>query len=207
MLNLNGLFKSFGSKKVLRGVTLEIESGEIVTLVGDNGSGKTTLLRILTSLDHPDSYNVAEIDGFDLKSDSVEIRSRIGYLPHNPPYYPELTGVENLQLWLDLNSINNSEEVARNLLGQVGLISVCDELAGNYSRGMIQRLGFSMAISHSPTTLLLDEPFTGLDPDGTKLIEDMILKLKEEGCCIVIVSHDELSYSDRALNLERGEIV
>ena len=142
-----------------------------------------------------------------MKSDSVEIRSRIGYLPHNPPYYPELTGVENLQLWLDLNSINNSEEVARNLLGQVGLISVCDELAGNYSRGMIQRLGFSMAISHSPTTLLLDEPFTGLDPDGTKLIEDMILKLKEEGCCIVIVSHDELSYSDRALNLERGEIV
>ena len=106
-----------------------------------------------------------------------------------------------------MNSINNSEEVARNLLGQVGLISVCDELAGNYSRGMIQRLGFSMAISHSPTTLLLDEPFTGLDPDGTKLIEDMILKLKEEGCCIVIVSHDELSYSDRALNLERGEIV
>ena len=95
MLNLNGLFKSFGSKKVLRGVTLEIESGEIVTLVGDNGSGKTTLLRILTSLDYPDSYTVAEIDGFDLKSDSVEIRSRIGYLPHNPPYYPELTGVEN----------------------------------------------------------------------------------------------------------------
>ena len=116
MLNLNALFKSFGSKKVLRGVTLEIKSGEIVTLVGDNGSGKTTLLRILTSLDHPDSYTVAEIDGFDLKSDSVEIRSRIGYLPHNPPYYPELTGVENLQLWLDLNSINNSEEVARKRL-------------------------------------------------------------------------------------------
>ncbi len=110
MLKLNALFKSFGSKKVLRSVNLDVEAGEIVTLVGDNGSGKTTLLRIITSLDYPDSYNVAEVDGFDLKSDSVEIRSRIGYLPHNPPYYPELTGVENLQLWLDLNSINNSEE-------------------------------------------------------------------------------------------------
>lgn len=206
MLNINALFKSFGTKKVLRGVDLEIEAGEIVTLVGDNGSGKTTLLRILTSLDYPDSYNVAEIDNFDLKRDPVEIRSRIGYLPHNPPYYPELTGLENLQFWLDLNLIDNSSEIASNLLGQVGLISVSDELAGNFSRGMIQRLGFSMAISHSPTTLFLDEPFTGLDPDGTKIIEDLILKQKEADCSIMIVSHDELSYSDRTLKLEKGEI-
>ena len=206
MLNLNALFKSFGSKKVLRGVTLEIKSGEIVTLVVDNGSGKTTLLRILTSLDPPDSYTVAEIDGFDLKSDSVEIRSRIGYLPHNPPYYPELTGVENLQLWLDLNSINNSEEVARNLLGQVGLISVCDELAGNYSRGMIQRLGFARSISHSPTNLLLDEPFTGLDSEGIELFETLLKDLKKEGCSILLVSHSEPSCSDRVIKMEKGEV-
>ena len=82
MIKLNALFKSFGSKKVLRGVNLEVDSGEIVTLVGNNGSGKTTLLRTLTTLDSPDSYNVAEIDGFDLSSDSAEIRSRIGYLSH-----------------------------------------------------------------------------------------------------------------------------
>ena len=207
MLKLNALFKSFGSKKVLRGVNLEVNSGEIVTLVGDNGSGKTTLLRIITSLDYPDSYNVAEVDGFDLKSDSVEIRSRIGYLPHNPPFYPELTGVENLRLWLDLNSISDADSKARTLLAQVGLISFCDELAGNYSRGMIQRLGFSMALSHSPTTLLLDEPFTGLDTEGTKIIEELLVKSKEEGCSIVIVSHDKHSYSDRTLKLERGEIV
>jgi ABC-type multidrug transport system ATPase subunit len=80
-------------------------------------------------------------------------------------------------------------------------------LAGNYSRGMIQRLGFSMAISHSPTTLFLDEPFTGLDSDGIKIIEDLLIKYKEEGCSIVIVSHDKHSYSERTLKLERGEIV
>tara|TARA_B110000014_G_C20074564_1_gene560794 strand:- start:671 stop:1294 length:624 start_codon:yes stop_codon:yes gene_type:complete len=207
MLKLNALFKSFGSKKVLRGVNLEVNSGEIVTLVGNNGSGKTTLLRTLTTLDSPDSYNVAEIDGFDLSSDSAEIRSRLGYLSHNSPFYPELTGVENLRLWLELNSISDADSKARTLLAQVGLISFCDELAGNYSRGMIQRLGFSMALSHSPTTLLLDEPFTGLDTEGTKIIEELLVKSKEEGCSIVIVSHDKHSYSDRTLKLERGEIV
>ena len=207
MIKLNALFKSFGSKKVLRGVNLEVDSGEIVTLVGNNGSGKTTLLRTLTTLDSPDGYNVAEIDGFDLSSDSAEIRSRLGYLSHNSPFYPELTGVENLRLWLELNSISDAESKARTLLAQVGLISFCDELAGNYSRGMIQRLGFSMALSHSPTTLLLDEPFTGLDTEGTKIIEELLVKSKEEGCSIVIVSHDKHSYSDRTLKLERGEIV
>ncbi len=206
MIKLNAFFKSFGPKKVLRGLNLETESGEIVTLVGNNGSGKTTLLRILTTLDAPDSYNVAEIDGFDLSSNKEEVRSRVGYLSHNPPYYPELTGVENLKFWLDLNSVENSEEKARNLLAQVGLVSFSDDLSGNYSRGMIQRLGFSMAISHSPTTLLLDEPFTGLDSEGTEIIEELLLKQKEDGCSIVIVSHDELSYSDRTIKLERGEI-
>lgn len=206
MIKLNAFFKSFGPKKVLRGLNLETESGEIVTLVGNNGSGKTTLLRILTTLDAPDSYNVAEIDGFDLSSNKEEVRSRVGYLSHNPPYYPELTGVENLKFWLDLNSVDNSEEKARNLLAQVGLISFSDDLSGNYSRGMIQRLGFSMAISHSPTTLLLDEPFTGLDSEGTEIIKELLLKQKEDGCSIVIVSHDELSYSDRTIKLERGEI-
>ena len=206
MIKLNAFFKSFGPKKVLRGLNLETESGEIVTLVGNNGSGKTTLLRILTTLDAPDSYNVAEIDGFDLSSNKEEVRSRVGYLSHNPPYYPELTGVENLKFWLDLNSVDNSEAKARNLIAQVGLISFSDDLSGNYSRGMIQRLGFSMAISHSPTTLLLDEPFTGLDSEGTEIIEELLLKQKEDGCSIVIVSHDELSYSDRTIKLERGEI-
>ena len=206
MIKLNAFFKSFGPKKVLRGLNLETESGEIVTLVGNNGSGKTTLLRILTTLDAPDSYNVAEIDGFDLSSNKEEVRSRVGYLSHNPPYYPELTGVENLKFWLDLNSVENSEEKARNLLAQVGLVSFSDDLSGNYSRGMIQRLGFSMAISHSPTTLLLDEPFTGLDSEGTEIIEELLLEQKKDGCSIVIVSHDELSYSDRTIKLERGEI-
>ena len=206
MIKLNAFFKSFGPKKVLRSLDLEVKDGEIVTLVGNNGSGKTTLLRSINTLDKPDDYAVAEIDGYDLRSFPEEIRSRIGYLPHNPAFYPELTGFENLRFWLELNSIKNAESRARGFLAKVGLISFSDDLSGNYSRGMVQRLGFAMAISHTPTTLLLDEPFTGLDSDGIEIIEKLLTKLRDENCSILLVSHESPSYSNRKVELDRGEI-
>ena len=206
MIKLNAFFKSFGPKKVLRSLDLEVKDGEIVTLIGNNGSGKTTLLRSINTLDKPDDYDVAEIDGYDLKSFPEEIRSRIGYLPHNPAFYPELTGFENLRFWLDLNSIRDAESRARGFLAKVGLISFGDDLSGNYSRGMVQRLGFAMAISHTPTTLLLDEPFTGLDSDGIAIIEKLLTKLRDENCSILLVSHESPSYSDRTVELDRGGI-
>ena len=206
MIKLNAFFKSFGPKKVLRSLDLEVKDGEIVTLVGNNGSGKTTLLRSINTLDKPDDYDVAEIDGYDLRSFPEEIRSRIGYLPHNPAFYPELTGFENLRFWLELNSIKDAESRARGFLAKVGLISFSDDLSGNYSRGMVQRLGFAIAISHTPTTLLLDEPFTGLDSDGIAIIEKLLTKLRDENCSILLVSHESPSYSDRKVELDRGGI-
>ena len=206
MIKLNAFFKSFGPKKVLRSLDLEVKDGEIVTLIGNNGSGKTTLLRSINTLDKPDDYDVAEIDGYDLKSFPEEIRSRIGYLPHNPAFYPELTGFENLRFWLELNSIRDAESRARGFLAKVGLISFGDDLSGNYSRGMVQRLGFAMAISHTPTTLLLDEPFTGLDSDGIAIIENLLTKLRDGNCSIILVSHESPSYSDRTVELDRGGI-
>ena len=206
MIKLNAFFKSFGPKKVLRSLDLEVKNGEIVTLVGNNGSGKTTLLRSINTLDKPDDYDVAEIEGYDLRSFPEAIRSRIGYLPHNPAFYPELTGFENLRFWLELNSIKDAESRARGFLAKVGLISFSDDLSGNYSRGMVQRLGFAIAISHTPTTLLLDEPFTGLDSDGIAIIEKLLTKLRDENCSILLVSHESPSYSDRKVELDRGGI-
>ena len=206
MIRLNSFFKSFGSRKILRGIDLEINSGEIVTLIGNNGSGKTTLLRSINTLDFPDSYILAEVDGFDLEKYPEEVRSRTGYLAHNPPFYPELTGAENLKLWLELNSIDDADSRSRDFLGQVGLVSFSDDLSGNYSRGMIQRLGFAMAISHSPTTLLLDEPFTGLDSEGIEIISNLLLKAKDNDCSILLVTHDKVTYADRVVELVRGEI-
>ena len=100
MIKLRNFFKSFGPKNVLRSLDLDIDSGEIVVIKGKNGSGKTTLLKALSTLEKPDDYDLAEIDEFDLVSNSEEIRSRVGFLSHNPPFYPELSGLENLDFGL-----------------------------------------------------------------------------------------------------------
>ena len=206
MIKLRNFFKSFGPKNVLRSLDLDVESGEIVTIRGKNGSGKTTLLKALSTLEKPDDYDLAEIDGFDLVRNSEEVRARVGLLSHNPPYYPELTGLENLDFWLDLHPGNYDSNYSGELLAQVGLIMFKDDMAGNYSRGMIQRLGFAIAIAHSPTTLLLDEPLTGLDDDGSQILEDHLLRLKDNGCSILLSSHDEISFADRVLELEDGAL-
>ncbi|MBB88826.1 MAG: daunorubicin ABC transporter ATP-binding protein [Euryarchaeota archaeon] len=206
MIKLRNFFKSFGPKNVLRSLDLDVESGEIVTIRGKNGSGKTTLLKALSTLEKPDDYDLAEIDGFDLVRNSEEVRARVGFLSHNPPYYPELTGLENLDFWLDLHPGNYDSNYSGELLAQVGLIMFKDDMAGNYSRGMIQRLGFAIAIAHSPTTLLLDEPLTGLDDDGSQILEDHLLRLKDNGCSILLSSHDEISFADRVLELEDGAL-
>ena len=206
MIKLRNFFKSFGPKNVLRSLDLDVESGEIVTIRGKNGSSKTTLLKALSTLEKPDDYDLAEIDGFDLVRNSEEVRARVGFLSHNPPYYPELTGLENLDFWLDLHPGNYDSNYSGELLAQVGLIMFKDDMSGNYSRGMIQRLGFAIAIAHSPTTLLLDEPLTGLDDDGSQIIEDHLLRLKDNGCSILLSSHDEISFADRVLELEDGAL-
>jgi len=206
MIKLRNFFKSFGPKNVLRSLDLDVDSGEIVTIKGKNGSGKTTLLKALSTLEKPDDYDLAEIDEFDLVSNSEEIRSRVGFLSHNPPFYPELTGLENLDFWLDLHPAEYGSDYASEMLAKVGLIMFKDDMAGNYSRGMIQRLGFAIAISHSPTTLLLDEPFTGLDDEGSQIIEEHLLRLKENECSILLSSHDDISFTDRALELDEGAL-
>ena len=206
MIRLRNFFKSFGPKNVLRSLDLDVDSGEIVTIKGKNGSGKTTLLKALSTLERPDDYDLAEIDGFDLVSNSEEIRSRVGFLSHNPPFYPELTGLENLNFWLDLHPAENNSDYASEMLAKVGLIMFQDDMAGNYSRGMIQRLGFAIALAHSPTTLLLDEPFTGLDDEGSKIIEEHLIRLKENDCSILLSSHDDISFADMSLELDQGAL-
>ena len=206
MIKLRNFFKSFGPKNVLRSLDLDVAAGEIVTIKGKNGSGKTTLLKALSTLEKPDDYDLADIDGFDLVSNSEEVRARVGFLSHNPPFYPELTGLENLDFWLDLHPAEYASDYASEMLAKVGLIMFKDDMAGNYSRGMIQRLGFAIAISHSPTTLLLDEPFTGLDDEGSQIIEGHLLRLKSNDCSILLSSHEDISFTDRSLELEEGAL-
>ena len=135
----------------------------------------------------------------------------MGFLSHNPPFYPELTGLENLDFWLDLHPAEYSSDYASEMLAKVGLIMFKDDMAGNYSRGMIQRLGFAISIAHSPTTLLLDEPFSALDVLTIKMLQELIVNLQQDNnitiCICDHIATSLLQIVDTAMILSNGKII
>ena len=204
MLTASGLQKRFGARRVLRGLDLAVEDGEVVLLQGENGAGKSTLLRILATLDRADSGE-AEVDGFPL-GDGVEVRSRIGFTGHRPGFYGELSGRENLALWARLHQLPEHETIIDAILERVGLKSFTDHRTGSYSRGMLQRLALARAALHRPTTLLLDEPFAALDGDGRELLRTLIAEWRADNRAVLVVAHGSGLTADRTLVLADGVV-
>ena len=205
MLTASGLQKRFGARRVLRGLDLAVEDGEVVLLQGENGAGKSTLLRILATLDRADSGE-AEVDGFPL-GDGVEVRSRIGFTGHRPGFYGELSGRENLALWARLHQLPEHETNIDATLERVGLKSFSNDRTGIYSRGMLQRLALARAALHRPTTLLLDEPFAALDGDGRVLLRTLIAEWRADNRAVLVVAHGSGLTADRTLELADGVVV
>ena len=204
MLTASGLQKRFGARRVLRGLDLAVEDGEVVLLQGENGAGKSTLLRILATLDRADSGE-AEVDGFPL-GDGVEVRSRIGFTGHRPGFYGELSGRENLALWARLHQLPEHGTNIDAILERVGLKSFTDDRTGIYSRGMLQRLALARAALHRPTTLLLDEPFAALDGDGRELLRTLIAEWRADNRAVLVVAHGSRLAADRTLVLADGVV-
>ena len=204
MLTASGLQKRFGARRVLRGLDLAVEDGEVVLLQGENGAGKSTLLRILATLDRADSGE-AEVDGFPL-GDGVEVRSRIGFTGHRPGFYGELSGRENLALWARLHQLPEHETIIDAILERVGLKSFSNDRTGIYSRGMLQRLALARAALHRPTTLLLDEPFASLDCDGRELLRTLIAEWRADNRAVLVVAHGSRLAADRTLVLAEGVV-
>ena len=205
MLTASGLQKRFGARRVLRGLDLAVEDGEVVLLQGENGAGKSTLLRILATLDRADSGE-AEVDGFPL-GDGVEVRSRIGFTGHRPGFYGELSGRENLALWSRLHQLPEHGTNIDAILERVGLKSFSNDRTGIYSRGMLQRLALARAALHRPTTLLLDEPFAALDGDGHELLRTLIAEWRADNRAVLVVAHGSRLAADRTLVLADGVVV
>jgi heme ABC exporter ATP-binding subunit CcmA len=205
MLTASGLQKRFGARRVLRGLDLAVEDGEVVLLQGENGAGKSTLLRILATLDRADSGE-AEVDGFPL-GDGVEVRSRIGFTGHRPGFYGELSGRENLALWSRLHQLPEHGTNIDATLERVGLKSFSNDRTGIYSRGMLQRLALARAALHRPTTLLLDEPFAALDGDGRELLRTLIAEWRADNRAVLVVAHGSRLVADRTLVLADGVVV
>ena len=179
-----------GSKRVkaLEGLDLEIQKGEVFGFLGPNGAGKSTAIKILLNLIFPDSGTV-----FILGKDAgtVDVRKFVGYLPENPFFYDYLTSEERLWVGGKTSGLDKKEIKTRSeaLLQKVNLFHARKRPLRTYSKGMLQRAGLALALIHDPQVVILDEPMSGLDPIGRKMVGDLIVELKGQGKTVFFSSH------------------
>jgi heme exporter protein A len=208
MIKIEGLVKNFGTNAVLRGINLHVQAGDFVTLVGSNGAGKTTLLRIVATLLKPTNGQVL-IGGWTLPENADKVRRYIGLVSHHALLYGDLTAAENLAFYARLYQLDRREERVADALRMVGLAARQRDPVRTFSRGMIQRLTIARATLHEPDVLLLDEPYTGLDQDAAKLLDELLQKESDRGRTIFLITHDlarGLNLCHRIAILDRGKI-
>jgi heme exporter protein A len=208
MIEVRKLVKRFGLKTVLRGVDFHVQPGEFVALLGPNGAGKTTFLRILASLARP-SLGSVSVAGFALPAQSAAVRRRLGVVSHQSLLYDDLTAAENLQFYGRMYNIPKLNERISAVLEMIGLSARRNDPVRTFSRGMQQRLSVARALVHDPAILFLDEPFTGLDPAASSVLEATLAGLRRQGRTLVVTTHDlarGLALSDRWMILARGRV-
>lgn len=206
-IRFENIEKRYGGLYALRRVSLEMAPGECVALAGRNGSGKTTLLRIACGLVRP-SYGKVRLS--DEHSGGESRVSRPGFVGHATMLYDELTAEENLHLFARLLEISGSQARVESLLREVGLYERRASSVRTFSRGMRQRLAIARALLHRPTVLLLDEPATGLDPQGASWLAETLRRLRDAGCTMLMSLHGESQISalaTRAIRLDAGSLV
>lgn len=206
-LRFENLDKRYGSLLALRKVSVAIAPGECVVFAGRNGSGKTTLLRVAARLVRP-SKGTISFSGEALHGEPQETRP--GFVAHATMVYDELTAEENLLLFARLQRVPQPERRVDALLQEVGLSDRRASLVRTFSRGMRQRVAIARALLHEPAIVLLDEPATGLDPQGVTWLTEAIRRLRDSGRTILMSLHGESEISSlgtRAIRLDAGSIV
>jgi len=190
LIELRSLTKRFGDLVAVSDLTLRIPAGEIFGFLGPNGAGKTTTVKLLTGLLHPSS-GTARIDGYDIVTQTLEAKRRLGLVPDEPFVYPKLTGAEFLRLIGDLYGVPHERQRSRipELLEMFELGEWGGELIEIYSHGMRQKLVIAGILLHEPKALLLDEPLVGLDPKSAKMVKEIFKKLAERGCAVFMCTH------------------
>jgi lipopolysaccharide export system ATP-binding protein len=211
-LNTRELTKSFSGRTVVRGVNLDIASGEIVGLLGPNGAGKTTTFSMVVGLTPPDSGRVL-LDGADVTDNPMYVRARtgIGYLPQEPSIFRGLTVEQNITAILETLPLDGAARAARRreLLAELGLTPLAKAPAYTLSGGERRRVEITRALVVSPKFILLDEPFAGIDPIAVTDIQKIIFHLKERGIGVLVTDHnvrETLRITDRAYIVHDGAI-
>jgi len=213
LLYCENLTKAFRQRKVVDGVNLEIQGGEVVGLLGPNGAGKTTIFYMIVGLLQPNSgrmyLNDGEITGLPMY---IRARKGIGYLPQEPSVFRKLTVEENLMAILETLSLSREDRRHRleELLGELGLSALRRQKAYSLSGGERRRVEITRALVLSPSFILLDEPFAGIDPLAVLDIQGIVHQLKSKGIGIIITDHnvrETLGVCDRAYILNEGQIL
>jgi lipopolysaccharide export system ATP-binding protein len=212
-LEARGLVKAYGGRRVVDNVGLEIAEGEVVGLLGPNGAGKTTTFYMVVGLARPDAGKIL-IGGNEISREPMYVRARkfgIAYLPQEPSVFRRLTVAQNLMAILEGLDITRGERIerCRELLGDLGLRHLADHAAYTLSGGERRRVEIARALTTDPSFILLDEPFTGIDPIAIADIQGIVRKLRERGIGVLITDHnvrETLRITDRAYIITAGTI-
>jgi len=210
MIEVEGLTKRFGYITAVDNITFKVDKGEVVGFLGPNGAGKSTTMRILTCF-LPADQGRCRIAGFDVLTDSMEVRKRIGYLPENTPLYEEMSVEGFLKYIAEVRGIKKDEQKSRidKMIEICGIEPVLKMDISELSKGYRQRVGLAQAMIHDPEILILDEPTSGLDPNQIIEIRELIKKLGKEKTVILsthILSEAEATCS-RMVIIDRGKLI
>jgi ABC-type multidrug transport system ATPase subunit len=210
MIEVEGLSKLYGDYRAVADISFSASKGQIVGFLGPNGAGKTTTIRMLATY-LPPSAGTARIAGYDIVTQSDEVRRRIGYLPENPPLYGEMTVEEYLRFVADIKGVPRSKRTMRvgEVLERCFIADVRKKLCQHLSRGYRQRVGLAQAIIHEPEVIILDEPTSGLDPKQIIEIRELIKSLGDSHT-VLLSTHilPEVSMvCSKVVIVSRGRIV
>ncbi|MCQ3935784.1 MAG: ABC transporter [Chloroflexi bacterium] len=210
MIQVQGLSKSFGKVKAVQNVSFSAPDGQITGLLGPNGAGKSTTLRMLYTLLKPES-GTAQVDGFDIRQNPLEVQRRIGVLADARGLYPRLTSRENIRYYGRLHGLAGEalERQIDSLLALLDMQSIADRRTEGFSTGEKLKVAIARTLVHNPKNVLLDEPTNGLDVMSTRAMRQFILRLRDEGKCVLFTSHimqEVAALCDQVVIIARGEV-
>jgi len=200
--------KRYGHIQALKGLSLDIEAGQIFGLIGANGAGKTTFIKLLVGISRPDAGSL-QLLGLDPLRDQAELRQRIGYMPQSPALYDDLSAAENVAFFGRAHRLANLRQQVGEALDFVELSQRADDPVGNLSGGMRQRVSLACALVHQPSLLLLDEPTAGIDLKLRASFWKHFNKLAAGGATILVSTHqmDEAAHCDKLAIISQGRLV
>ena len=188
MIEVQALAKQYGSFSAVRDLSFSVRPGEVLGLVGPNGAGKTTTLRCLAGI-IPMTSGTVRVAGHDLAVDPVEAKRHLAFFADEPRLFEYLTVRQHLAFVARIYGVRDHETIATPLLEELELLEKADELPGELSRGMKQKLVIACGLLHSPSVMFFDEPLTGLDPRGIRRMKDSIVRRAQAGAAVVLSSH------------------